>query len=196
MEIKKTDNTILFDNGLEQISIRKFVDDDICFECDKDNALFEINNSRDYKERQVYDVFRTLMFEMAGNYALDEYKDILPPDFMDFDNRIITWHSDSEKDNILKMTYSNERILLEIIKDIHAKDFNLNRVRIRTDGSDYSHYFEYFNVMFDKLGNLTENINELTVENMNSIYADDDSFFKQMVKKLAKKPKKDNKANN
>ena len=196
MEIRKVDNTISFDNGLKQISIRKFVDDDICFECDKDNALFEINNSRDYKERQVYDVFRTLIFEMAGNYALDKFKDILPTDFMDFDNRIITWHSDGEKDNILKLTYSDERILVEIIKDIHAKDFNSNRVRIRTDGSDYSHYFGYFNALFDRLSNLTENINELTVKNMNSAYIDNDSFLKQMVKKLVKKPKKDNKGNN
>ena len=195
MEIKKTDNTILFDNGLEQISIRKFVDDDICFECDKDNTLFEINNSRDYKERQVYDVFRTLIFEIAGNYALDEYKDNLPIDFMDFDNRIITWHSDGEKDNILKLTYSDEKILLEIIKDIHAKDFNPNRVRIRTDGSDYSHYFEHFNALFDRLSNLTENINELTVKNMNSAYIDNDNFFRQMVKKIVK-TKKDNKGNN
>ncbi len=194
MEIRKVDNTISFDNDLEKILIRKFVDDDICFECDKDNTLFEINNSRDYKERQVYDVFRTLIFEIAGNYALDEYKDILPIDFMDFDNRIITWHSDGEKDNILKLTYSDEKILLEIIKDIHAKDFNPNRVRIRTDGSDYSHYFEHFNALFDRLSNLTENINELTVKNMNSAYIDNDNFFRQMVKKIVK-TKKDNKGN-
>lgn len=195
MEIRKVDNTISFDNDLGKILIRKFVDDDICFECDKDNTLFEINNSRDYKERQVYDVFRTLIFEIAGNYALDEYKDNLPIDFMDFDNRIITWHSDGEKDNILKLTYSDEKILLEIIKDIHAKDFNPNRVRIRTDGSDYSHYFEHFNALFDRLSNLTENINELTVKNMNSAYIDNDNFFRQMVKKIVK-TKKDNKGNN
>lgn len=195
MEIRKVDNTISFDNDLEKILIRKFVDDDICFECDKDNTLFEINNSRDYKERQVYDVFRTLIFEIAGNYALDEYKDILPIDFMDFDNKIITWHSDGEKDNILKLTYSDERILLEIIKDLNSKNFNPNRVRIRTDGSDYGHYFEHFNSLFDRLSNITENINELTVKNMNSAYIDNDSFFKQIVKKLVKKPKKDNKGN-
>ena len=195
MEIRKVDNTISFDNDLGKILIRKFVYDDICFECDKDNTLFEINNSRDYKERQVYDVFRTLIFEIAGNYALDEYKDNLPIDFMDFDNRIITWHSDGEKDNILKLTYSDEKILLEIIKDIHAKDFNPNRVRIRTDGSDYSHYFEHFNALFDRLSNLTENINELTVKNMNSAYIDNDNFFRQMVKKIVK-TKKDNKGNN
>ena len=193
MEIKKIDNTISIDNGLEEISIRKFIDDDIAFESNKDSVLFEINNSRNYKERHVYDVFRTLIFEMAGNYALDEYKDILPTDFMDFDNRIITWHSDGEKDNILKLTYSNERILLEIIKDIHAKDFNPNRVRIRTDGSDYSCYFEYFNAMFDRLSNLTENINELTMQNMDSTYTANDNFLKHIVKKLVKKPKKDDK---
>lgn len=156
MQVKKTDNSILLDNNYEKILIYKTIDDDIWFETNKDKSFFEINYSRDCEEIEIYKIFRMLVFEIAGNYTFDEFNLNLPNDFIDNSNKTITWHSDSSKDNVLKIIYDDNKIIIELIKDSSSMQNLPNRVRIRTDGSNYGHYHEYFTKLYNTLSKYTD----------------------------------------
>lgn len=70
------------------------------------------------------------MKSIIGKYILnDDDKNkysILPNDFIDLENKIITWHSDSEKNNVLQL-------------------------QLRTNGSTYEDYYQEFERFFDEL---------------------------------------------
>ena len=84
------------------------------------------------------------MKSIVGRYLLsgdseDEYS-FLPKDFIDLENKIITWHSDTERDNILQLQFRDREIVVSVVKNNDSKNknsYNSIKVRIRTSGSVY-----------------------------------------------------------
>ena len=84
----------------------------------------------------------------------------LPDDFIDFKNKVITWHSDSGTDNVLKFEYTDNRtIKISISKYEGSKDYHNNSVRIRTSGSEYGYYYQEFLEFFRHLLVLEQRLN-------------------------------------
>ena len=104
-------------------------------------------SSRNYPEWQTYIVFEYLMKSIVGRYMLngDNEKEYsrLPKDFIDLENKVIIWHSDSGTDNFLRLEYTENRtIKIAIQKCKDSKEHYTNSVRIRTSGSEYKYYYE------------------------------------------------------
>ena len=98
------------------------------------------------------------MKSVVGRYLLsgdskDEYS-CLPKDFIDLENKIITWHSDTERDNVLQLQFSDKEIVVSVTRDNNFKNKNFNnsiKVRIRTSGSDYGYYYQEFVRFYNEL---------------------------------------------
>ena len=126
----------------------------------------ELNlSSRNYSEWQTYIVFEYLMKTIIGRYILNEDNkkqySHLPKDFINLENKVITWHSDSDTDNILKLEYSNDKnIKVTISKCKDDKEYHTNSVRIRTNGSEYGYYYQEFLEFFRNLLSLEEKLNK------------------------------------
>ena len=110
-KISKVNGTIFIEKNGEQLAISKLIDDDIFFSSSKDKLLLEISmRSRNHLEWQTYMIFENLLKSIVGRYMLngDNKKENsrLPEDFIDLDNKIVTWHSDSGIDNVLRFSYN------------------------------------------------------------------------------------------
>ena len=126
-------------------------------------------SSRNYPEWQTYIVFEYLMKSIVGRYMLngDNEKKYsrLPKDFIDLENKVIIWHSDSDTDNFLKLEYTeNRNIKISIQKCKDSKEHYTNSVRIRTSGSGYEYYYQEFLEFFRHLISLEQRLNKL-IEN-------------------------------
>lgn len=151
----------------EIITISQTVDNDIWFSTSRDELTLELRlGSRTYSEWQTYLVFSSLMKALVGRYMLDgdngQENSRLPKDFIDLDNNIITWHSDSEIKNVLKLIYDNRNDTIKIsMKKSEDKDSRHSTVvRIRTDGSDYEYYYQEFLDFFKRLNDLELRLNK------------------------------------
>ena len=112
--------------------------------------------SRDWNERIVACEIFKLMQLIVGNYILEEHNknEIFPSDFVDLKNKIITWHSDNENDNVLQLAFDERYVTVAITKEKKSQN---NLVRIRTNGSAYGIYHMFF-TEFHK--NITQIINK------------------------------------
>lgn len=153
-----TNNSIIIEKNAIEISIEKRVDGDIWFISNSNCVNLPISFfSRNRKEWRSYDIFANLMKAIIGRYILSgayqeqEYNQ-LPIDFIDLEKKVITWHSDSEICNILKLHFTENEILVSIMRDSVAKSSdNYVRVRIRTSGSEYGNYYQEFERFFNDL---------------------------------------------
>lgn len=163
-KISCCDGTIVLEKDNQSFEIFQGSDDDIFFSTSQDEMSFELNfSSRNYSEWQTYIVFENLMKSIVGRYILsgdnvDEYSRI-PKDFVDLENKIIIWHSDSDIDNLLKLEYTNNVIKISISKSKEAKHYHTNLIRIRTNGSEYEYYYQEFSEFYKHLVLLEQNLN-------------------------------------
>lgn len=149
---------IRFKNDDVSFTIFKTMDNDIWFGTDEDKMTFIFDSySRNREEWQSYEAFSKLMRNIIGSYFLedDNKNGMLPADFINIEDKIITWHSDSESNNILEIMRDGRYIAVTISKDIKTR--GSNNVRIRTDGSSYGNYYQYFTELYRDVLKLGEN---------------------------------------
>lgn len=147
-------NSIIISKNNESFSVEN-VDGDILFESAIENFETKISfYSRNHEEWQIYVIFESLIKAILGRYILhDDDKNkysLLPKDFIDLKKKTIIWHSDSGRDNILKLQYVNNEIKISIIRE-NSQNHIPNRVRIRTSGSNYDFYYQEFEKFFSEL---------------------------------------------
>lgn len=180
-ELYKNGETCVLRNGNTACFIRQAVDEDIFFSTAEEKMELKLEaGSRNYSEWQTYLVFEELMKSVFGRYILNDYLKYqsLPEDFIDLENKIITWHSDSGTDNVLKLRYLENAIKITITKEKGAAHSKGNIVRIRTAGSDYGYYYQEFLAFYRKLVALEGNINKDDSENNRGSVLDIKSYVK------------------
>ena len=152
-------NSVIIGKNGTTFSVEKGPDGDIWFNSSNSNIKLPISfYSRNQEEWRSYVIFENLMKLIVGRYILnDDYKDkysSLPKDFIDLENKTITWHSDSGKDNKLQLQFGEKEIIVSIIRDVNDSDKiydNVIKVRIRTSGSSYGYYYQEFEKFFGEL---------------------------------------------
>ncbi len=163
MNLQTNGNSVIFKKDGKNFSVWQGTDRDVWFDTNEDNLVFEIDfRNRNIEEYASYEVFANLMRKIVGNYILEDESVMygnLPEDFIDLKNKSIIWHSDNGMDNILKMQYENQKIILSIIKSNKSRSNDVNRVRIRTSGSSYGYYYQYFVDFYKELVNLVYELN-------------------------------------
>lgn len=113
------------------------------------------------------------MKSIVGRYLLsgdseDEYS-FLPKDFIDLENKIITWHSDTERDNILQLQFRDREIVVSVVKNNDSKNknsYNSIKVRIRTSGSVYGYYYQEFERFYSELSRFAYQIESSKTQNI------------------------------
>ncbi len=144
--IKKRDNKFTLQKSDQTIEIWQSSDNDIWFEAKEAKVEIELDSrSSDFCEFQFYAIFERLMKSIIGRFMLKDAKDYyssLPSDFIDLETMTISWHSDGSMDNILGIAYNGERIKVSITKAKKDKISGNNKVRVRTNGSDYGTYYQ------------------------------------------------------
>ena len=191
-EIIKGYNGVVIDKNGIRLSIEKTVDNDMWFNASDNLELIISFASRNYQEWQCYLIFENLMKLIIGRYILsDDYRNeysILPKDFIDISNKAITWHSDSGKDNILRLQLDENRIKIAISKDVSQKKYDdVVRVRIRTNGSDYENYYQEFEKFFNELTSLANRVDlskivDISIQETSKVYSKKLSFLNRLRK--------------
>lgn len=170
-KISRRNYAIIIQKDNQGFSITQSNDDDVWFSTSQEEMNIELSlSSRNYPEWQTYIVFEYLMKSIVGRYMLngDNKKKYsrLPKDFIDLENKVIIWHSDSGNDNLLKLEYTENRtIKITIQKCKDSKEHYTNSVRIRTHGSEYEYYYQEFLEFFRHLISLEQRLNK-SVENV------------------------------
>ena len=158
MELKNQNGYLVFEKDNESFYVEKTIDEDIWFSTK--NPCFTMSldiYSRDINERIAANEFFKLMQLIVGNYILEGHSsnEMLPKDFIDIENKIITWHSDNENDNVLELSFEERFITIAMTKENKSQ---YNRIRIRTNGSDYGIYHIFFT---DFYGSIIQIINDI-----------------------------------
>lgn len=162
-QISNINGIIIIEKDDQKLSISQAVDEDIFFSTSKDELSLDISMySRVYPEWQTYRVFESLLKSIVGRYILnddDKKGDLwLPEDFIDLEGKVVTWHSDSGIDNILRFSYNETSITISLSKD---KDgYSNSMVRIRTNGSRYEYYYQEFLEFYRNLSELEYRLNK------------------------------------
>ena len=101
------------------------------------------------------------MKSIFGRYVLDDHYtyeySCLPKDFIDLDNKVMTWHSDTIAEDTLKIQYDNQIMSINLIRTNSEDYTHPISVRIRTSGSSYGLYFEEFKTFFREITRVAEN---------------------------------------
>lgn len=168
MKLKVNGKTIIFEDDVNSFEIFQSSDNDIWFISENPNIQCVLDfSSRNIEEWKTFEVFSYLIKEIFGNYILEDYNTftMLPDDFIDLNNKIITWHSDSGTNNVLKLAYDSKRIAISRKKDPKASQNSNNGVRIRTSGSNYGIYYQFFIRFYKELLNLSYDISPEQLSN-------------------------------
>ena len=174
-EIKKGYIGIIVEKNGTSFSVDKGPDGDIWFNSLNNIELPISLYSRNQEEWQSYFIFENLMKAIVGRYLLsgdsENKYSFLPEDFIDLENKIITWHSDSNQDNILQLKFREKEIILSIVRDKNTSDRNSNnsiKVRIRTSGSNYGYYYQEFERFYSKLSRFVYQIESSKPQNIST----------------------------
>lgn len=162
-EIESSNRSITLKKDDIAISIDQSLDDDIWFNSNGNVSLTLNYSLRVEEEWRCYTTFANLMKSIIGRFILngddkDEYS-ILPQDFIDLENKTITWHSDTGADNILQLQYSQKAITITMTKDNDRTYDGAIKVRIRTNGSSYEYYYQEFMRFFSELSRYATKVN-------------------------------------
>jgi len=147
VQVTKNDYNITIEKDGSHINVSWSIDNDIWFSSNEELVMIPIYYSS--REMPLFNLLNSLMQSIVGKYVLDdEYKqDSLPHDFVDLDNKIITWHSDNDNNSSLELMYENNAIVLCLKGDPKKS----TTVRIRTNGSEYYTYYQFFEKFFREL---------------------------------------------
>lgn len=174
-------NAIILENEDSKISISEGVDGDIWFEATKDLVMMPINDFRG-KDYKVHQLLARLMEQIVGRFVLEGNNNsrILPEDFIDLENKIITWHSDNGSNSKLELLYEKDTITISLKGDPKSG----NRVRIRANGSEYGYYYQYFTRFYLELLQLAykeakHSLNKQTLETSSKEVASENPASKQ-----------------
>lgn len=164
-KISSVNGTISIEKDGQRFTINQASDEDIWFATSTTELSLDIRKySSVYSEWQTYMVFEKLMKTIVGRYMLSGHNKgdafSLPKDFIDLDNNVITWHSDSGIDNILKLDYNERIITISLLKSKDALQNETNSVRIRTSSSNYKYYYQEFLDFFSNLSELGRKLNK------------------------------------
>ena len=155
-EIKNINRDVVIKKDDAHFSVDLGADGDIWFNSTIGNTEVPISLMiRDEEERQTYYLFEKLMKSIIGRYMLNDYGfeyNGLPKDFIDLENKTITWHSDSNHNHTLQLKYGDHEIIVSLSKE-KEDSWPSIRVRIRTSGSDYGYYYQEFVEFFRQLSN-------------------------------------------
>lgn len=149
---------VQFRDDDKSFSMERWNDGDIWF-ISKEELEFSISfYSRNRLEWKSYCIFENLMKLIIGRCVLNNDYDILPKDFIDLENKIITLHSDGGSNNILKFQFTSSNIIVNMFSlDNKTRDV---RVRIRTSGSNYGFYYQEFEKIFMEFMTFTNQISD------------------------------------
>ena len=147
-----------------QFSITRRIDEDLWFTSSSEIIDLPLNGySRDSAERDSFKAFEYLMKLIIGRYylsgdATDSYNG-LPKGFIDIKNKTITWHSDTGRENILKIQLLGSNIHVSLYRDLRFANDSSRiddgiRVRIRTSGSEYGYYYQEFENFYRELSHV------------------------------------------
>ena len=140
---------VITKNGVS-IDISKSKQDDIYFRSNESVEIPIKLYSHNEDECRVAGVFTRLMELIIGKSVLiGDNRD----DFIDFDNKTITIHSDTGCD-ILRLFFNNSVIVFSITNT--NIDYNGVCVRIRENGSLYSKYYQFFDALYYGLKNCVD----------------------------------------
>lgn len=174
-EIKNGYNGAIIEKNGISFSVEKGPDGDIWFNSTKNIELSISFNSRNDEEWRSYVIFENLMKAIVGKYILDgDDKDqysLLPKDFIDLEEKTITWHSDSDLSNTLQLKFGKKEIVISIYKEKNISDRVSNnsvRVRIRTSGSNYGYYYQEFEKFYRELSSFAHQVESLKTKNIST----------------------------
>lgn len=164
-EIKEDHGDIIIGKDGKRFSVEKYPDGDIWF-CTANPSLsvpIDYHSRREPEEDETYRVFEGLMKSIIGRYYL--YNDTgLPEDFINIENQSITWHSDTDPDNTLKLQLSDHSIYVMLYQEVlNAVLKEKIKVRIRTSGSQYGYYYQEFEKFYHELSLLASRYTEKEV---------------------------------
>ena len=162
-ELVSDSGKFIITKGGRLLRIYRYPDGDICFATNRENMEITLNfYSRNRLESKCYEAFENLMKLIIGRFILGkDYKSefsTLPKDFINLENMVITWHSDSGIDNILKLQYADKTVKVSLIGA--RNNIGGINVRIRTDGSDYEYYYQEFEKFYKSLGCIASRIDK------------------------------------
>lgn len=94
--LETNNNAIILENEDSKLSISEGVDGDIWFEANEDLVMLPVNDFRG-KDYKIYQLLARLMEQIVGRFILEGTNEsrLLPEDFIDLENKIITWHSEN-----------------------------------------------------------------------------------------------------
>lgn len=152
LEFHDTDVTI--SKYSKYFNISKSYDGDIWFSS-SDNDM-EILIGYDYDEFNLHCTFYDCMKRIVGNYILSgdssDTFNLLPEDFIDLENKIITFHSDLGNNNSLKLQLVDNMISISLNNNSDNKSSKQGvKVRIRTSGSNYGNYYIELEKLYNEL---------------------------------------------
>ena len=183
-DIRTFYNNVVLEKDGSTFSIERGTDGDIWFSANEDIKLAINFSSRNRKEWQSFIIFENLMKLIIGRYVLnddnkEEYS-ILPEDFVNLENKIITWYSDGEKNNKLQLQFKEKQIEVTLTRDENTSklaSYNPLNVRIRTSGSKYEYYYQEFEIFFNELFNYANQVTTMNNEPKRKL-----SLFKRQKK--------------
>jgi len=148
LNITKNGYYIKIEKDGSYLAISKSIDNDIWFTSNEELVMIPIFDTS--RELPLFNALTSLMQRIMGKFILDEeYKEhsFLPQDFIDFESKIITWHSDNDNNSSLELMYENNCITISLKGDPKKG----NSVRIRTNGSEYYYYYQLFEIFYREL---------------------------------------------
>ena len=159
-EIQNINNDIIIIKDDSKIIIDKGCDGDIWFHSPNGNKELNISfySRMEPEEGECYKILNSLMKSIIGRYMLDDERDWLPEDFIDFDNKVITWHSDCDLEDVLQFQYTNKEIKIKVFRIDNMVDHEKPiRIRIRTTASPYCNYYEEIEEFYREINRFARN---------------------------------------
>lgn len=174
-KIRSFNNSIILEKDEKKIAISQDSNDDIWFRTTDAETTIELKSDyTNWNEWQTFSVFDDLMKLILGKYFLydvDQKYNLLPKDFIDLENKTITWHSDDESDSKIVFQHNINSIKITIIKEKNIDDYDGNFVKIKASNSKYKNYYKEFILFFRNLSEIEKTLNNLSSsrENENTL---------------------------
>lgn len=163
MELESNGYVTVFKNGDSFFSLTKNTKGDLCFSANKSGARFVFNAlSENQTEVNLYNIFSSIMDGIVRDYVFSTFRSAtFPSDFIrygkdclqsSFNGNTITFYSDENKGNLLKLRYDGNsfNVIFPKYKGVFDED---NDVVIRCQNSSYGHYYLYFLKLFNDVRN-------------------------------------------
>lgn len=172
MRLKLSGEKVILEDEENSFEISQNINNEIYFRTKKNNMTLLLNLSfhpENIEEWKSFELFASFIREIVGNYILedDSKLQVLPKDFIDLENKLITCHSDGLDDSIIELLYSNDSIAISIKKSSNNEINNDNVVKIISGrcGSSYGNYYQFFVKLYRELLCLAHSIDQTQNDN-------------------------------